>query len=673
MVWAGGIAGGGGHHGPGQAANPGQGLPFAGIPPELQDGVDRLLEEEPDHGEPDVAFGYRPSGSDRRRLSLAGLIGRHRGLALWAVLLLAVVSLANQAGPLLIDYAINDGMAGNASRGARKALGAHPSPNQLEAFLHAHMHLQVVVAAALLYVLAIAVSAFAQRQQVRTTGRLAARVMNDLRVKVFAHLQRLGLDFYTDEKAGVVMTRMTSDIENLQVLLQDGLAQLLLQAMTMVVITALLFSMNVRLALITVALIVPLLTGASLWFRTASERGYQKVRDGIAAVLADLSENLHGIRVVAAHNRQAHNEIAHRNILGRYRDANNYTARVSAIYGPGTQMLGYLGQGALLAIGGSMVLHGSLALGDLVAFFLYLNRFVTPIQLLVQQYNTYQQGQSSIIKLRTLLAVEPSVAEAEDAVELPPIRGEIVFEDVCFGYDPATIVLRNVNLRIAAGETVAFVGPTGAGKSTLAKLVTRFYDPLAGKVVIDGFDLRRVKIASLRRQLGVVPQEPFLFAGSLADNIAFGRPDATREELWQAVRAVGLGDVVERMPDGLDTPVHERGQTLSSGERQLVALARAFVAQPRVVVLDEATSNLDLESEAKIEAALDRLLQGRTAVLIAHRLSTAMKADRIVVVDGGEIVESGTHAELVSAGGRYAEMYATWTSHLEGDPVETHS
>jgi len=633
----GGLAGGGSR----SAAAPGGGLPFAGIPSELQAGVDALLAGEPDHGEPDASFSYREDPASRTRLSLRGLIFRHWRLGAAAALLVTIVSVTNQAGPELIEIGINRGMTGH------------------------HKSFAVVVVVAAIFLAAIAITAAAQRSQARVTGRLAARVMNDLRVRVFSHLQRLGLDFYTDEKAGVIMTRMTSDIENLQQLLQDGLAQLAVQALTMVVITAVLLATNVKLALITLALVMPVLIAASLWFRAASERGYERVRDGIAGVLGDLSESLHGVRTVAAHDRQARNVVEHRNIVGDYRRANNYTAQINALYGPGTQLLGYLSQAALLAIGGDMVVHHQLSIGALVAFFLYLNRFFAPIQLLVQQYNTFQQGQSSITKLRTLFAIEPSTPEQAGASGLPPIEGEIVFDHVTFGYDPAVPVVRDIDLRIRAGESVAFVGQTGAGKSTLAKLITRFYDPTEGRVLIDGHDLRTVTVDSLRRQLGVVPQEPFLFAGSLRYNVAFARPEASDEEVWEAVRAVGLADVVERMPDGLDTVVHERGQSLSSGERQLIALARAFLAQPRVLVLDEATSNLDLASEAKIEAALDILLEARTAVLIAHRLTTAMKADRIVVVDQGRIVEIGSHDQLLARRGRYAEMYATWTSHSD--------
>jgi ATP-binding cassette subfamily B protein len=619
------------------------GLPFGGIPSELQAGVDQLLAEETDHPEPTVAFSQIPSEEEKRRLTLWRLMTEYPGMLWLAAVLVVVIAVATQAGPSITEYAIDHGM----------------SPG--------HERLTVVVIAAAVYLVFVAISAFSQRAQVKVTGRLAAWVMNDLRIKVFTHLQRLSLGYFTAEKAGVIMSRMTSDIENLQQLLQDGLAQFAIQGLTMVVITVRLFAWNVRLAFITVVIIVPVLTVLSIWFRIASERGYDKVRDGIANVLADLSESLHGVRIVTAHNRQRHNVVHHRNVVGAYRDANDYTARINAIYGPGTQMLGVLGTAALLGIGGDMVLRHTLSLGVLVGFFLYLNRFLAPIQLLVQQYNTYQQGQASVFKLRGLLETSPEVTEKPDAIELPAIEGEIVFDHVTFGYDPAVPVIHDVNLRIAPGETVAFVGSTGAGKSTLAKLITRFYDPTEGRVLIDGYDLRDVTFISLRSQLGVVPQEPFLFAGTVRDNISFARPSASEDEVLEAVRAVGLSDVVDRLPNGLDSVVHERGQSLSSGERQLLALARAFLAQPRVLVLDEATSNLDLQSETKIEAALDVLLEARTAVLIAHRLSTAMKADRIVVVEGGEIVESGSHDALVASGGRYAEMYSTWVRQAEGE------
>jgi ATP-binding cassette subfamily B protein len=578
-------------------------------------------------------------------------------IALLSVIFLTIETIGFQTGPYLTQVGIDDGLIGK------------------------HQHIDVVVICGLVYLFSVLVTVFVERARVRNTGKLAAQVMNDLRVRVYAHIQRLSLDFFTDEKAGVIMTRMTSDIEVLQQLLQDGLVQFAIQGLTMVFVTGVLLSYNWKLALITVVMVMPALAVASLWFRAASERAYLRVRDTLAGVIADIAESLSGVRVIASYNRQRNNVVHHRNVLGAYRSANFKTARVTANYSTVSDFIGLMGQAALLLIGGTMVLHSwhhvagggiapnahpELTIGELTAFVLYLGSFFQPIQQIVQLYNTYQQGQAAVRKLRTLLATEPSVPEKLDAYELPPIEGAIALEDVDFGYIPGDLVLRDVNVVIRAGESVAFVGPTGAGKSTIAKLVTRFYDPTSGRVTIDGHDLRDVTLNSLRRQLGVVPQEPFLFTGTIRDNVAFARPDASAEQVREAIDAVGLSELVERLPRGVDTFVHERGQSLSSGERQLIALARAFVAAPRVLVLDEATSNLDLKSEVKVERALDRLLQGRTAVLIAHRLTTAMRADRIVVVDHGRIVEVGTHQLLLAAGGRYSEMFETWSRQYEG-------
>jgi ATP-binding cassette subfamily B protein len=355
--------------------------------------------------------------------------------------------------------------------------------------------------------------------------------------------------------------------------------------------------------------------------------------------------------------------VSHRRIVRRYRDANVVTARQGAVYGPAADLLGALAQVVIVLVGGRMVLRGDLSIGTLAAFVLYLTAFFAPIQQLVQLYSTYQSGQAAVGKLRELLATEPTVVERPDAHELPPIDGRVELRDVAFGYRADVEVLRDVTLTIEPGETFALVGATGSGKSTIAKLVTRFHDPTAGVVAIDGHDLRDVTLASLHRQLGVVPQEPFLFAASLRHNVSFGRPDASDDDVLDACRAVGLGELVDRLPEGLDTFVHERGVSLSSGERQLLALARAFLARPRVLVLDEATSSLDLESETVVERALDAVLEGRTAIVIAHRLATAMRADRIAVVEAGRIVELGTPQELRDLGGRWAAMEATWHRH----------
>ncbi|HCT79389.1 MAG TPA: ABC transporter ATP-binding protein [Micromonosporaceae bacterium] len=611
------------------------GMPFAGVPPELIAGVKRLEESEPAHGDPGVAFSHRRRGG--RPLTMFSLITGHRKTFLIAVLLVILETLLLQAGPYLVQVGIDFGIVPKDRTILLVASGA--------------------------FVLSVVGGWLASSARIRQSGRLAADAMRDLRVRIFGHLQRLSMDYYTDEKAGVIMTRMSSDVEALQQLFQEGLAQFAVQGLTMIVVTIVLFSYDAKLAAITLLLVLPPLIAASLWFRRASDIGYNRQRDTIAAMFSDLSESLQGTRVVTAHNRQDRNVVNHRAFVGRYRDANDFTGHISAVYGPGTSIIGMLGMAALLLIGGRMVLGGELSLGELTAFVLYLNAFFAPVQQLVQLYTNYQQGRAAVGKLRDLLAIEPTVSERPDPIVLPPVRGEILFKQVTFGYQTSRPVLRGVNLRIAPGETVACVGPTGAGKSTLAKLVTRLHDPDSGHIFIDGIDLRDVSLISLRRQIGVVPQEPFMFVGSLRDNIGFAKPDATEEEIWAAVDAVGLRELVERTPLGLDAPLHERGQSVSSGQRQLLALARAFLAQPRVVVLDEATSNLDLRSELQVEQALDRLLEGRTALLIAHRLSTAMRADRIIVVDSSGIVESGSHGELVAMQGRYATMYATWSAH----------
>ena len=503
------------------------------------------------------------------------------------------------------------------------------------------------------------------------SGRIGEDVLYGLRNRVFSHIQRLSLDYFTDEKAGRIMTRATSDIEAIQTLFQQGLINMWLQVCTLTVVVWQMFSMNTTLALYVVLGVVPTMTLLTVWFRSQSDYGYLAVRDWIAHLMSDLQENLSGTRVVAAHNRQPYNRVKHANIVGEYRKANLYTAHIGGVYGPGAQFIGVLAQAMIVFIGGHMVLDGKLSYGDFAAFSLYLTRLFAPIQQLAQLYNTYQQGRAGVLKLRDLFSTNPSVREKPDARELPPIEGEITLQNVTFGYNPKALVLEHVDLTIAAGETFALVGPTGAGKSTIAKLLTRFYDPLEGKVLVDGYDVSDVTLHSLRSQLGVVPQESFLFAGSIGDNIQFARPEATREDVLAACDAVGILDLINAQPQGLDTPCHERGVTLSSGERQLIALARAFLAAPRVLILDEATSSLDLATESLIERALDVLLEGRTAVLIAHRLNTAMRADRIAVVEDGKLAEVGPHADLIAMNGRYAAMFSAWQQSHEAHVFES--
>lgn len=635
----GGSFGGGGQQRMGMMLGQAPGMPFAGIPPELQEMAEEILRHEP--ADSDIPVSFSHWNPDPRPFTLRRFLAPHWGRILLGIALVGIETISLQAGPLLTQIGIDRGVL-------KRNFGW-------------------ILTATLLYFGSIVVSGFTGFFRVAYTGRLGERLMYQLRVRVFSHLQRLSLDYYTDEKAGRVMTRMTSDIEALSILFQEGIINLAVQGLTLVFVLVVIFSMNVKLAFVVVLGILPLMFALTMWFRSASDKAYHAVRDRIADVMADLQESLSGIRIVAAHNRQRHNVVRHRNVVGDHMDANLDGARAGAIYGPGIETVGTIGQALVLVVGGRMALSGGLSIGELVAFVLYLNSFFAPIQQLVQLYNTYQQGQAAVTKLRELLGTEPSVPEAIDAYELPPIEGGIVLDRATFGYDPAVPVLSDIDLTIEPGETFAFVGQTGAGKSTIAKLVARFYDPTGGRVVVDGRDIRDVTIKSLRSQLGVVPQEPYLFAGTIRDNIAFARPDASDEEVMEACRAVGIDELVGRL--GLDAPVHERGSSLSSGERQLLALARAFMAAPRVLILDEATSNLDLKSEATIERALDVLLEGRTAIIIAHRLTTAMKADRIAVIHDGRLVELGSHYELVAMGGRYADMYATWTRHMS-DPHE---
>jgi ATP-binding cassette subfamily B protein len=645
MGGLGGFGGAGGGFG-GGFARPGAqaGLPFGGIPSELQERVDRLLADE--RGSPLEAPDFSQSRWDRRPLTLRRFLAPHWKAMVGALLLVALETAAMQAGPLLTQIGIDSGIRARDTG--------------------------TLVTVSLLYFAAVVVNGVASWGRIAWTGRVGERLLKALRVRVFSHLQRLSIDFFTKEKAGRLMSRMTSDVESLTQLFHEGMVQMAVQGLTVVVVTVVLFTLDVRLALITVVVVVPATAALTLWFRAASDRTFGTVRDRIADVLAHLQESLAGVRIVAANNRARQNIVQHRNTVEDYREANVATARVGAIYGPSTEVVGVVGQAVLLLVGGNMVLQGDLTVGTLAAFLLYLSAFFAPIQQMVQLYNTYQQGQAALRKLRELLATEPSVAEDPAAVDLPPVEGEVRLEGVSFGYDPARPVLHAVDLCVAPGETLAVVGATGAGKSTIAKLVIRLYDPDAGRVLIDGHDLRRVTVASLRSQLGVIPQEAFLFSGSVRDNLTFARPDAAEEEVVATARAVGLGDLLDRLPEGLDTPVHERGVALSSGERQLLALARAFLARPRVLVLDEATSNLDLASESRIEHALDVVLEGRTAIVIAHRLATAMRADRIAVIEDGRVAEVGTHDELLALGGHYAGLHDAWRRHgggTRGEPA----
>ena len=615
------------------------GLPFAGVPTEMQEGADKILVKEPEHAAPNIIFS--PNSMKQQKYGLWLLI-RPRWVAAFVGLFLLILETGTALlGPVLTQQGIDNGVIAKDKN-----------------FLNTVVYLFLAVIG-----LNILISFLRQRWN----GRLGEDLLYDLRIKLFSHFQRLGIDWYTSEKSGVLLSRMTSDVEALTLLINEGFVNLVIQGVTVGVVTVILFVYSPSLALLLLGLVLPPLIVLTIWFRSVSQKGYAAVRDRIADLLADLSENLSGIRVISALNRRRRNNQAHQQITNNYLDANLFTARAGAIYGPATEAVGIASQAVVLLVGGWMVLDGELKIGELTAFVLFVTTFFAPIQQMVQLYNTYQQGQSALQKISSVLTTQPTVQQKVGATQMPPIEGRIAFEDVSFSYSSGNEVLKNVNLVIEPGETFALVGATGAGKSTVAKLITRFYDPSSGRVTIDGMDLQDLEIYSLRSQLGVVPQEPFLFHGTIKENIIFAAPHATDEEVTQAAAQVGLDKITEQLPAGLDTLIHERGVSLSAGERQLIALARAFITRPRVIVLDEATSSLDLKSESHIETGLDGLLEGRTAILIAHRLATAMKADRIAVIHEGHVVELGTHLQLIELDGRYADMYRTWSSHTGND------
>tara|TARA_X000001036_G_scaffold55638_1_gene45335 strand:- start:954 stop:2882 length:1929 start_codon:yes stop_codon:yes gene_type:complete len=613
-------------------ANAEAGLPFAELPDDFHERIEKVVEKEPEHPDPQISFSH--SKWDRSPFTLKAFLSSHSLMLCLALLLVVLESGLQHLGPLLTQIAIDDGVASK--------------------------NTQILIVTCICYVISIALSAGISFARASFTGRLGEKLVYKLRIRVFSHLQRQSFSFFTNEKAGVLMTRMTSDIESLTVLFQEGLVNFAVQIVTLIVITIYLIVLNPYLALITLLLVVPVNIILTLWFRKVSIFGYLNVRDKIAAILSNLSESLAGMRVITAFNQRKNRSKLHDETTVAHFEANIFTGRAQAIFGPGTEAVGIVTQAIVLLIGGKMVLNGDLSIGELTAFLLFLTSFFAPIQSLVQLYNQYQQGSASIEKLRELLSTAPSVPEKENAVEIKEVIGHIELKSINFSYEKNKPILKDVSLVVEPGEVIALVGPTGAGKSTIAKLISRFYDPDEGELLVDGYDLRDVQIESLRKQIAVVPQEPFLFNGSIKENVIFARPFANEKDIEEACDAVGLTGLISRLPNGIDSAIHERGASLSAGERQLLALARAFLCQPRLLILDEATSNLDLLSESSIERALDNLLEGRTSIIVAHRIATAMKADRIAVVDDGSIIEIGTHEELVQLSGKYSSMYKTW-------------
>lgn len=557
-----------------------------------------------------------------------------RGRIFVSALLIVGQTACVLAGPALVGHGIDDGLRVN-------------DPDKLN--LYAALYLGAAVFALVM-----------GRLSIRAVARIGETFLRELRVRVFQHLLSLGMEFFEREKTGRLVARLTSDVEAMQELVQTGLTMFIQNILVFVGALIAIFLTSWQLALFTL-LVVPPVYIASRWFRRASNRAYLDVRERIGTNLATLQEGLAGVRVVQAFGRErAFTRRFNETNEAQY-DANIKTARIATRYFPVVEYSGVLGIAIIIGVGGWLVDAGTIKIGVVLSFVLYLNSLFEPVQQLSQLYNTLQSAGAALHKLFDLLDTKPSIAERPGAIDLPSV-GALEVDEVSFGYAHGPDVLHSVSLTVAPGERIALVGPTGAGKSTLAKLVTRFYDPRAGVVRFGGTDLRDATIKSLRERIVVVPQEGYLFAGTIRENVRVGRPEASDAEVDAALEALGVRERFSLLPEGLETEVRERGSRLSAGERQLVSLARAALADPALLVLDEATSNLDPGTEQAVERALEVLTAQRAVVVVAHRLSTAARADRIAVIDHGNLAEVGTHDELLRHEGRYASLWASWTA-----------
>jgi ATP-binding cassette, subfamily B, multidrug efflux pump len=509
----------------------------------------------------------------------------------------------------------------------------------------------------------------AQYWQVWTMSWAGQQILYHLSTDMFTHLQRLSLGFYDRTQVGRVMSRLQTDIDVFEAMLSSGLLSMLGSLLSLVGIMIAMLVMNVPLALLSLT-VLPIMFVITAYWQKHATRSFRRTRAAISVVNATLQENISGMRVIQSLVREERNREEFDELNAYNRDTNNEASRIAALILPLVEVVAAMAIAIAILYGGVQVSRGALTVGVLVAFTLYINRFFDPIRDISQQYAQLQRAGVAAERIFQILEMPVDIVDKPDAQELPQIQGDVEFRDVTFGYNPDMQVLRHFNLHIQAGQTVAIVGPTGAGKSTIAGLLARFYDIQDGAILIDGYDVRDVTQRSLRSQIGIVLQEPFLFTGTIRDNIRYGRLDASDEEIEEAARAVGAHDLITRLPGGYETPIRERGRNLSVGQRQLISFARALLADPRILILDEATANIDTFTELIVQQGLKRLLAGRTALVIAHRLSTIKGADNILVLQGGRIIEQGTHTQLLQANGAYASLYAMGFRHTSLGDVD---